>query len=282
MAYIRFRTSGRSLGSSFGRGLAALVLAGGLAAPACGGSDGDVFDGNGGTGGSVGGGTACTSSAQCPGRTPQCNTATGTCVECLTDANCDADETCDSNFCKETCSATNDCGGDRNCDVPRGVCVECETNADCTEGGEPVCDPRSDSCVECASNNDCGAGSPICVANECEDCARDADCGAGEPFCIQNDCRECRTDGDCGARQACDGDGECQSRCESNADCSGDRGVCMTETGACVECLSDADCTDSGKPGCLLRENKCEECSTNEHCDGDEVCDVEDGKCEGR
>ena len=84
---------------------------------AAGGSNGD-----GGTGG------MCTSSAACAAPTPACDTAIGTCVECVTSPDCTAPEraVCAADVCRgcqadAECSASNVCLGDGTCADPARV-----------------------------------------------------------------------------------------------------------------------------------------------------------------
>lgn len=93
-----------------------------------------------------------------------CNTATATCVDCLTSADC-AGQVCDpaSHTCVEcltnadcptampACSSGHTCGG------------MCTTNASCTQG-LPVCETATHACVECLTNADCGANG-VCQAD---------------------------------------------------------------------------------------------------------------------
>lgn len=93
----------------------------------------------------------------------------------------------------------------------------------------------------------------------------------------------CRSDSDCGS----DGTaplclvetGACVE-CVTDADCSdGDRLLCEPVLQLCVECLSDGDCLDPSKPGCLIAEGRCEPCSTDLHCPLGQQCDTSEGQC---
>ena len=74
-------------------------------------------------------------------------------------------------------------------------------------------------------------------------------------------------DGDDGARASCGIDGK---KCEYG---------CTPGLG-CTECVSDADCDDSGKPACVL--GKCRECGPESKCGAAEACFPQDYKCESR
>jgi Cys-rich repeat protein len=80
---------------------------------------------------------------------------------------------------------------------------------------------------------------------------------------------------------ACDADGDCPT---------GD--VCNTlpNPNQCVECISNAQCTDPTAPACDPLTNVCVECVLDDECPGDLVCDgttntcvqcVDDGDCPG-
>jgi len=48
----------------------------------------------------------------------------------------------------------------------------------------------------------------------------------------------------------------------------------------CTECVSDAECTDPGKPACVL--GKCRECGPEASCGAAQACFPRDAKCETR
>jgi len=74
-------------------------------------------------GGDSGGGP-CTANDQCAAPTPVCDTAGGTCVECVQNDQCAAGETCDasSHTCR-ACSVDADCASDV-CDTETGTCLD--------------------------------------------------------------------------------------------------------------------------------------------------------------
>ena len=62
--------------------------------------------------------------------------------------------------------------------------------------------------------------------------------------------------------------------------CPNGRSVCDPATATCVECLTDGDCKDPSKPGCLLSTHRCEDCSKSAQCPQDKpTCDVQKGQC---
>src|SRR5262249_26588539 len=78
--------------------------------------------------------TTCEAMSDCTGPTPVCDTASGTCVQCL-DAN--------------ACAGAPPAGG------PRHTCVECVDNRTC---GKRVCDTTSNTCRGCINDNECPGG----------------------------------------------------------------------------------------------------------------------------
>ncbi len=94
----------------------------------------------------------------CSGETPYCNTSTGACVGCNSNADCTDPEKrlCDSvTFQCVTCTSNADCGaGAPFCYVRKGKCVSCLTNADCPQAA-PICDDELE----------CGTG---CPSGTCE------------------------------------------------------------------------------------------------------------------
>ena len=100
-----------------------------------------------------------------------CNTAEGTCVECLADLDCPSG--------RPTCNTVN------NTCVP----LECQNDGECTAPEAPFC--ISNECLECQNNGDCSGNTIYSSVNK--------------NFCdTDNTCTECLVDGDCGV-------GECQS-----------------------------------------------------------------------
>ncbi|MFO0683402.1 MAG: hypothetical protein U0234_15195 [Sandaracinus sp.] len=112
----------------------------------------------------------------CTGATPQCDVATDTCVECLTNEHCtEADAS--------VCNASHACEG-------------CGASTDCTHlTATPVCDAAAMTCVECTSSELSGCASGICLTSTgscaptggstatCGTCTRDAECHAGQ-LCV--------------------------------------------------------------------------------------------------
>lgn len=97
------------------------------------------------------GGAGCMTNEQCTDSDePLCNVSVGRCVECLTDANCDASELCEDDG---ECSARP---------------IPCTSALQCVGSEDPFCHPTQEVCVECANDSHC-PGSETCGAdNECD------------------------------------------------------------------------------------------------------------------
>lgn len=132
----------------------------------------------------------------------------------------------------------------------------------------------------CARNgNACNA---LCDSDlGCVECLGDGDCGAAAPFCVTGHCEECAGPGDCGAAQACfPGSNECRPACAANSDCTdGNAKLCDLDTGACVECIEDANCP-ADQPICSPEHGTCGRCASNADCGAAApICDLSDGEC---
>jgi hypothetical protein len=133
----------------------------------------------------------CSSDGDCALPEPYCDPADQTCVECLTNDQCEH----------------------AICDPLRRNCVEpCSRNSDCT-GRAWLCEGTRGVCVECATNSHCDDGEPICHDDNCIECLSEADCDSSEPFCdaTRGRCRECMVDEDCSAGAHCTSDGRCEN-----------------------------------------------------------------------
>jgi hypothetical protein len=103
--------------------------------------------------------TACKNSLDCVGATDDrlvCDRAAGTCVECVADADCDANTRCYDNHCRASCTSDKDC-------TVKGL----------------LCDSTAGHCVECLVDGDCGAHQ-VCAAGSCEAMQRPG-AGGGPP-----------------------------------------------------------------------------------------------------
>ena len=107
-------------------------------------------------------------------------------------------------------------------------------------------------------------------------CIGDWDCPAAKPVCDPgtNTCRACQGSADCVgmALPVCDGLagspnlGACVD-CVSDADCMAPDARCNLPTNTCVQCLAAADC-GGVMPTCNLVTHTCKQCSTDAECSG--------------
>jgi Cys-rich repeat protein len=247
---------------------------------------------------------ACANDAECSGGRPAC--VGGTCVECRSAAECEARQDCNtaSNVCAQRCLEPSDCAGLAAviCDSELGLCVECQGDVDCAEPRAPACD-RGGRCVECTSPEHCGDDKPACdvSARRCVECLDDSGCADGVCDLREHRCVECRSDEHCPAGSCDVASRRCRVPCASPGDCDPMRPLCEPETGLCVQCSAEANCTDpkkpacnadarcvecttdaqcalAGKPVCVLSIERCGECTRPEHCPSGS-CELETARC---
>lgn len=119
---------------------------------------------------------------------PHCDSASGMCKACVTNAHC-TDSTKPS------------------CDAASGTCQGCVTGADCTDQAKPVCDSATHTCqpasmAQCSSDTQCGGSKPFCISQTCVACNSNARCelkDATKPTCdtTSGACRTCAVDSEC-------------------------------------------------------------------------------------
>jgi hypothetical protein len=247
-----------------------------------------------------------------------CNRDTGLCestpppLNCLSDCDCYAGETCSGGHCVAVCEADAECPQGQICG--EGVCqpAACQTREDCAgpvclvcKNGE--CQPPATVCVgdqECCVGYHCNFGT--CELDG-EGCLADSDCpDPAQPVCLDGKCvpwyPECQTDADCpGAGQVCQ-DGRCiQPGCTAETCPQGQ--WCDLATGLCKEgCDSNLDCTppaicdyathrcgqvdccgglcDPGSQVCDPGTCQCiDVCTTDTDCPAGTHCDQPTGRC---
>ena len=156
----------------------------------------------------------------CDVATPFCDEsgAAPTCLECLGNGDCEADEFCNpAGTCAPGCDSDDDCGDDV-CDVPNAVCVPCLDSA--AMGVDSGCDAATPVCLGAAgSGTGCGECDAVDVSA----------CGSAEVCAPTNTCVTCFDDA---------------TGIEVDSGCAEGAPVCDTATaaGECVECLVDTHC----------------------------------------
>ncbi|HQP36255.1 MAG TPA: hypothetical protein PLI95_13795 [Polyangiaceae bacterium] len=217
----------------------------------------------------------------CGGATPNCDAATGTCVQCTTATQCALGNECLTASCTaNTCgylpkpSGTACTGG--TCS-PLGTCQACTPGAvkcvgesvqTCNSSGQydpvvacvapkPYCDDATTSCVECETAGQCPAATNECLVATCTGSAcgfapkpADTNCAGGTGKCNgAGQCNVCTP-----GTRICNGN--VPLLCESNgqyapqAACSGATANCDPATGTCVQCTVASQCPASCNP-CL-------------------------------
>ena len=211
-----------------------------------------------------------------------CNTGTGACVECVSNAEC----------------AMN--GAEKECS-PNGECVECTDSTQCMAADAALCDTASGAftCIGCRNNDECGKLNSLCRTTNgvCVECVEQSNCSdkPGASLCSTGGtCVPCSIDAHCAAvtgLNAClvaANDARCVE-CVDNAECVGKMGrpACKTtntgaatgpgDVNACVQCVSNADCTNPSASKC--DQNVCVPCAVNADCaqPGLGVCDLSGG-----
>ncbi len=93
-------------------------------------------------------------------------------------------------------------------------------------------------------------------------CAVDEDCPLpGQPYCVDRVCVGCRTGAQChGGTPICSAAHTCVSCAAVDAGCASPTPVCQPESGRCVGCLAEADCTASAEKS-FCAGNACVGCA---------------------
>ncbi len=230
----------------------------------------------------------CRNDSTCTVGTPQCNTVTRECVQCTDDTPCGPiGRVCDTdaNQCVP-CTTDTHCEDVEapRCKVATHACVECLEHTDCTNVAESRCNPGDNTCATCTQDDQCEPGTRCRVTDgRCVQCVDDSHCLPGENNRCDTTagaCVECVQDSDCPAADAarCDVAVNSPTRftcvgcnaADGNSECSGKipGGLCRGGDGLCVNCLENANCTQSG-PGlsqCGAVGN-CVACSDDDDCD---------------
>ncbi|MDF1561704.1 MAG: hypothetical protein P1V51_01600 [Deltaproteobacteria bacterium] len=199
----------------------------------------------------------CTSSNDCQGSRPNCDTRFGVCfAACAVAADCidPATPVCDpvAGLCRPPCPIWPCPGFEPNCDEAAGVCLAPCPQTSCAAIGKAYCGTDGRCYDPCADHLDCpNADLPNCNPDttECQGpCARDADCPPALPVCDP-------------------GTGLCQGRCPGAA-CPDALPVCEPVSGRCLPpCRTSSECRDLTLPNCGL-DGRCHPpCAAHADCE---------------
>jgi MYXO-CTERM domain-containing protein len=201
---------------------------------------------------------SATNSTRCIAPFPVCDTSSGTCVECNTNAQCSGNTPVCQNH----------------------VCVPCTSDAQCSNP-TPACQttgPLAGSCTQCSTTNGtlCVAPTPVCLpgTGTCG-CTTDAQCGgAGSgQICSGNICVPgCRPNGNggtCATGQVCsptaggNNTGTCVVGCLIDGDCVQPIPNCLVVggNGVCVQCVDNQDCVGNPAGPLCTPQHTCGQCT---------------------
>jgi hypothetical protein len=97
---------------------------------------------------------------------PYYDRASGNCLECRVDDNCDNGNICyPPGYCWPPCVYDYECPFEMLCIEP--YCVQCRVSFDCKvrfDGELPVCDEATHWCRSCESDRECPSDAPVCGA----------------------------------------------------------------------------------------------------------------------
>lgn len=151
------------------------------------------------------------------------------------------------------------------CDVANRRCIAGCTETEGCKEFVPYC--KNNTRVTCLDNSHCTSepSRPYCgTGGACVQCLESTDCASNAKGhrCNNGFC-DCGSPADCPADNLC-ADGSCIPKCLSDDNCNG--GTCIKETGACLQCTSDAQCTGSWSSHCDLATNNCSCMGNNAYC----------------
>jgi hypothetical protein len=224
-----------------------------------------------------------------------CDPATGQCVACVSNQDCQTDGGSATPFCDTTVNNCVQCLTAVNCPYSTpgcsmGNCGSCQMNLDCPSG--LTCQTTLGMCT-CTSQNQCAGNAPSCVGLDAGPgmcgCASTADCrdagvcddvhfpsGACVPSCaVDGGAANCQS-----MQEVCNPSSGLCVGCLSNQDCQIDGGMqpfCDTTAGVCVQCLAAADCPYSS-PGCS--DGTCGLCQMPTDCPAGLTCDTTQFTCD--
>jgi alpha-tubulin suppressor-like RCC1 family protein len=202
---------------------------------------------------------ACQSDKQCADFGYVCDATAGVCVLCLTDTDCNDNQTCKAQTCVDppnACENSKACPSGQVCDKGQGVCVGCVLDADCDlyqNCQQTVCKPDlchggAATCLDVGTRKACAANGAAWTVESCgvgascqEGVCGATACGAGAKACAAagNAVVTCSADGKAwGDPLACPVDSTCKGgACEKHV-CSPGAKKCNADGGMEV-CAAD-------------------------------------------
>jgi hypothetical protein len=231
----------------------------------------------------------CLAANDCAGSSsPVCDTAAHACVPCLVNADCaPPNSICRVNPSDSTTNSCVACTSDTDCRPEAPICDlnANECTARCANSGQcgpatPVCNEQSQICVQCLSNGDCAAPAVTCntATARCVECLDDASCGAGKVCEVTShtcvgclDSSQCLDafSAHCLTEPAAPGVLNTCGACIENRDCVNKPGVgrqCRVTDGVCVECITDAECSDDPSASTCSQIGDCIPCAVDFDC----------------
>jgi hypothetical protein len=140
----------------------------------------------------------------------------------------------------------------------------------------------------CASDNDCtDKDVPTCAQGRCVSCKSGDQCGGGAPICsASHTCVSCAVvDAGCpSATPACEVDSGRCLECLGDGDCTKDPSKSFCQAGACAGCSGAGDSACAGRnpaePVCMA-SGLCAECATSDDCKAatKPICDITANAC---
>jgi len=140
----------------------------------------------------------------------------------------------------------------------------------------------------CASDLDCtGKEAPYCAQGRCVSCTTGDQCGGVAPICsVGHTCVSCAVvDAGCpSATPACEADSGRCLECLGDSDCSKDSSKSFCQAGTCVGCVgpgaSACAARNAGKPVCTP-SGLCVECASSDDCKfaANPICDTSANVC---
>ncbi len=221
-----------------------------------------------------------------------CDEDTDTCVDCLTDADCDdgndcTDDACIAGVCENT-NNTDPCDDGLFC-TKYDECLngQCSGSGDTCPPGQ-ICVEDDDTCVDCLTDADCDDGNDCtddtCAAGVCENtnntdpcddglyCTEGETCGGG--ICSGGTPRDCSaSDGPCAVGVCDDSADTCRAKAINDGGTCDD-GLFCTEGETCTAGI----CGGGTPKDCTFQDSECTEGVCNEDTDWCDAKPIHEGE----